>query len=305
MKNFSKKTPGIIMPSELKTFKGKFAYSIIIIFLATICAISLLPALWTLLTGFKTSQEMYSSSSLFPQNMSWSWIKSNLAIAWEAMDATQASLNTLFISVSATVFAIVVDGLGGYVLSRLKPKGIKFAFVLIIWTMMMPGQIRIVPLYISYINWPFVAKTSWQLNILNTYWQMILGAATSAFSVVLFKNSFDSISMSLVEAAKIDGCGNMRIFFNIMVPLSVPVIIYVAIGTMRAPWSDFFNPYLILKDKAKYTLPLKIYLLKGQESTKMNTQMLCFVLSSIPGLLIFILFQKYIVGGINVGGVKG
>ena len=305
MNKFSKKTPGIIMPSELKTLKGKIVYILIILFLAIVCVMSLLPTLWTLLTGFKTSQEMYSSSKLFPENMSWNWIKSNFITAWSAMNATKSSLNTLLISVSSTIFTIVVDGLGGYVLSRLKPKGIKFAFVLIVWTMMMPSQIRIVPLYISYINWPFVAKTSWQLNLLNTYWPMILGSATSAFSVVLFKNSFDSISISLVEAAKLDGCGNMRIFFNIMLPLSVPVIIYVAIGTMRSPWSDFFNPYLILKDKEKFTLPVVIYLLKGDSAVKMNTQMLCLVLSSIPGLLIFMLFQKYIVGGINVGGVKG
>lgn len=305
MKNFSKKTAGIIMPSELKTFKGKLVYSIIMIMLIIICAICLLPTVWTLLTGFKTSQEMYSSSKLLPENMSWAWIKSSFLTAWKAMNATKSSLNTLFISFSATIFCIVVDGLGGYVLSRLKPRGIKLAFVLIVWTMMMPSQIRTVPLYISYINWPFIAKTGWQISLLDTYWPMILGSATGAFSVILFKNSFDSVSMSLVEAAKLDGCGNMRIFFNIMMPLSVPVIIYVAIGAMRAPWGNFFTPYLILKKKSKFTLPLVIYLLKDDTSVKMNTQLLALVLSSIPGLLIFVLFQKYIVGGVNVGGVKG
>lgn len=305
MKNFSKKTSGVIMPSELKTFKGKFAYFIIMAILAVICVICIVPTLWTLFTGFKTSQEMYSSASLLPKDLSWNTIKEGLVTAWEAMDATQASINTLLVSVLSTVFCIVVDGLGGYVLSRLKPRGIKLVFVLVIWTMMMPGQIRTVPLYISYINWPFVAKTSWQLNLLDTYWPMILSAAAGAFNVVLFKNSFDAISISLVEAAKLDGCGNMRIFFNIMVPLSVPVIMYVAIGAMRVPWSNFFSPYLILKTKSKFTLPVVIYLLKGDRTVKMNTQLLCLVLSSIPGLLIFVAFQKYIVGGINVGGVKG
>lgn len=305
MKNFSKKTAGIIMPSELKTVKGKFVYGTVIFMLSVICAVCIIPALWAFLTGFKTSQEIYTSAKFLPENMSIEWVWMQLKNAWSEMNIVQSSINTLIISLAATVVSIVIDGLGGYVLSRLKPKGINFAFILIVWTMMMPSQIRMVPLYISYINWPLVTETSWEVNLLNTYWPMILSPATSAFSVVLFKNSFDSISMSLVEAAKLDGCGNLKTFFHIMMPLSVPVMIYVAIGTMRAPWNDFFNPYLILKDESKFTLPLVVYLLKGDASVTMSTQMLCLILSSIPGLLIFLIFQKHIVGGINVGGVKG
>lgn len=305
MKNFSKKTAGIIMPSELKTVKGIIVYWTIILILSIICVISIIPTLWTFLTGFKTSQEIYTSAKFIPENMSLDWIFMNLKKAWGAMNIAQSSINTLFISIVSTFVCIIVDGLGGYVLSRLKPKGINFAFILIVWTMMMPTQIRIVPLFISYMNWPLVMETSWEVNLLNTYWPMILSSTTSAFTVVLFKNSFDSISISLVEAAKLDGCGNIRTFFKIMMPLSVPVMIYVAIGTMRAPWNDFFNPYLILKDKTKFTLPLQVYLLKEDAAVTMSTRMLCLVLSSIPGFLIFLLFQKHIVGGINVGGVKG
>lgn len=305
MKKFSEKPAGVINSADLKTFKGQFVYWLIMLILIFVCATCLIPALWTLSTGFKTSQEIYTSAKFFPENLTWAGIKDSLSLAWTSMDATRSSLNTLVISIGATIFCLVIDGLGGYVLSRLKPTGTKLIFTLIVWTMMMPRQIRTVPVFISYMNWPLVVNTSWQVSLMNTYWPMILGAASGAFTVMLFKNNFDAISISLVEAAKLDGCGNMRIFFNIMVPLSVPIIMYVAIGSMRAPWGDFFDPYLILTDKTKYTLPVTIFSLQTDPSVKMNTYMLCLILSSIPGLLIFVLFQKYIVGGVNVGGVKG
>ncbi len=305
LKKFSEKPVGVIHFSDLKTFKGQFVYWTIMLVLLVISVICLIPALWTLATGFKTSQEMYQAGSFLPQNLSWERITTSLAEAWYHMNATKTSLNTLFIAVVSTVVTIVVDGFAGYVLSRLKPKGSRFVFMLIVWTMMMPAQLRMVPVYISYMNFPLVANTAWQVNILDTYWPIILGSATGAFTVILFKNSFDAISKSLIDAATLDGCGYIRIFFHIMLPLSVPMIMFVAIGTMRGPWSDFFTPYLILQDANKWTLPVAIYNMAGDAAVKMNTYMLALVLSSIPGLLIFALFQKYIIGGVNIGAVKG
>lgn len=305
MKKFQDKPMGIISAQDLKTAKGKTVYWLMFLFLVIVCIFSVLPAFWTLMTGFKDTQEMYTSTSFFPKNLSFEGMGKSIVTAWKAMDGTRASLNTILISIGATLFTLVVDGLGGYVLSRLKPTGTKLIFTLIVWTMMMPGQIRTVPLFISYMSFPFVAKIPGEVNLMNTYWPMILGAASGAFTVMLFKNNFDGISISYVEAARIDGCGNLRIFSNIMIPLSVPVIMYVAIGSMRGPWGNFFTPYLILTDRKMYTLPVKIYMMQGDGNVKMNTYMLALVISSVPGFLIFMLFQKYIVGGVNIGGVKG
>lgn len=305
LKRFSDKPAGVINPSDLKTFKGQFVYWLFMAILIILSIICLVPAIWTLCTGFKTSQEIYQSASFFPKSLSWETVKQNIAEAWFYMDGTRTSINTLIISVAGTVVCVLVDGFGGYVLSRLKPKGTKLVFILIVWTMMIPGQIRMVPLYISYMNWPFVVDTSWQVNLLNTYWPMILMAATSAFTVILFKNSFDAVSISLVEAAKLDGAGDLQIFFKIMIPLSMPIVIFTAIGTMRGPWGDFFNPFLILQDATKWTMPVSIFSMQTDPKVKMNIYMLALIISSVPGLLIFALFQKYIMGGINVGGVKG
>ena len=116
-------------------------------------------------------------------------------------------------------------------------------------------------------------------------------------------DTFDGLSTSYVEAAKIDGCSNYGIFFKIMFPLSMPIVIFQSIGALSGAWSDFFTPLLILDKNS--VVPLEIYRMKSDSTVQMNTYFMALVFSSIPPLLIFAIFQKHIMGGINVGGVKG
>jgi len=111
--------------------------------------------------------------------------------------------------------------------------------------------------------------------------------------------------MALVEAARLDGCGNIKIFSKIMVPLSVPIIAFVAITCINGAWSEFFWPYLVLSDVKLQTLPVRIFLLKSKVQIKMNTYMMALTFACIPPLILFAIFQKKIMGGINVGAVKG
>lgn len=111
------------------------------------------------------------------------------------------------------------------------------------------------------------------------------------------------LSNSYVEAAKLDGCTNYGVFFKIMLPLVTPVIIYQSIGILSAAWSDFFMPLLVL-DK-NVVVPLKIYRLQSDNSVQMNTYFMALVFASLPTFLIFAVFQRKILGGVNIGGVKG
>lgn len=305
MKKFQEKKTGIISASDLKTVKGQIVYWCMILVLIILSITALLPSLWVLCSGFKESKEIYSGMSFLPEHISWEIIVTKVAQAARFMNFGKTSLNTLLMSIGSVVAAISVSGLGGYVISRLKPRGSRLVFMLVVWTMMMPSQIRTVPLFISYLSFPFIAEVPGEVSLINTYWPMWLGAAASCFNVILFKNHFDSISNSLVEAAKIDGCGNGRIFTNIMLPLSGPIMMYVGIMTMKGAWSDFFTGYLVFNDESVMTLPVQIYRLKSDTSIEMNTYMLCLILSTLPMLVLFSLFSRQIVGGINVGGVKG
>lgn len=111
------------------------------------------------------------------------------------------------------------------------------------------------------------------------------------------------LSNSYVEAAKLDGCSNYGVFFRIMLPLATPVIIFQSINILSGAWSDFFTPLLVLDQLT--VVPLKIYRLKGATNIQMNTYFMALVFASIPPFVIFVLFQRQILGGINVGGVKG
>lgn len=303
MKRFDTKQAGILASSDLKNFKGKLLYWFLFAILVISSAISLFPAIWTVLTAFKDTEEIYKSFSLLPKDMSPATMLKRITDSWSALQLGSSFINTIVLSLGNLFFTIIVCGFAGYVLSKLKPRGSRVVFVLIVWTMMMPAQMRLVPNYITMLHFPFAYDFGMGINLLDTYWPMWLGSAANAFNVILFKNAFDGLSKSYVEAAKMDGCSNFGIFFKIMFPLSMPVIIFVSIGALSGAWSDFFNPLLYL-DKLTVT-PLKIYRLQGDSSIQMNTRFMGFVFASIPPLLIFSIFQKRIMGGINIGGVKG
>lgn len=303
MKRFDNKTTGILSSSELKTVKGKVIYWCFFVFLALVSVFTLFPAVWTVLTAFKETGEIYSGFSLFPQDLSPANLIKRVTESWTALQLGKSFVNTIVLSLGNLVITIVVCGFAGYVLSKLKPRGSHVIFVVIVWTMMMPGQMRMVPNYMTMLHFPFAYDFGTGINLLDTYWPLWLASAANAFNIILFKNAFDSLSQSYVEAAKLDGCSNYGVFFRIMFPLAMPVIIYVSIGALSGAWSDFFGPLLYL-DTNEVT-PLKIYRLQSDGGIQMNTRFMGFVFSSLPPFLIFLIFQKRIMGGVNIGGVKG
>ena len=127
------------------------------------------------------------------------------------------------------------------------------------------------------------------------------------FNIILFKTSFDGVSNSLIEAAKIDGASNLMIFFRIIIPLSLPVIMTVALFTFNGQFGNFFWPNLILTDPKKYTLGVQVFKMQ-QISNGIITddiKLMGIIFAIAPQLIIFAMFQKHIMGGINLGGVKG
>lgn len=301
MKKFSEKTTGILASSDLRTVKGKIIYWIFIAILIIASVLALLPAIWTICTALKDSREILEPT-FFPSDMSWQRIVTRVSESWKKLQLGGAIINTFVLSVGQIVFKLVICGLMGYAVSKLKPKGSKILFMIIVWTMMMPGQIRMVSNYIGFMHYPFAFDIGLGMNLMDSYWPFWLQSAADCFTILLFKNSFDSLSNSYVEAARLDGCTNLGIFFKIMIPLSMPIMIYVTINTFSGAWADYMGPLLYL-DKNK-TMPLVMYLNKNN-NVKMNDQFMGYIFSAIPPFIIFAVFQRYILGGITVGGVKG
>ncbi len=301
MSRFSQKQTGILNHADLKTAKGKALYWFLFSILIIASLIALLPSLWMIMTAFKDTQEIYTQPNQFlPNDMSISTLWNRVRDAWTELKFGQSIVNTFLLSLAEWLFGISVCTIGGYSISKLRPVGSKLIFMIVLWVMLMPGSVRTVPLYMTFVDFPIGG-----INFMNTYWPMIFIAAADCFNIMLFKNTFDGIPDSYIEAAQLDGAGFIYIFVKIILPLSKPVLLYVSIGLLGMAWGDFFFPYLLLTDNSIQTLPVKTYMMQQSTVLKMNTYMMGLIIASVPLFIVFVVLQKRIVGGINVGGVKG
>lgn len=303
MKKLTEKQTTVLSGSDLKSLKGKIVYFSILGILILVCIGTLIPMLWIILTGFKENQEIYQSFSFFPKDISFGLIVDKVSAAWNELQLGRSMVNTLIYSFGCLIIQIVICGFGGFVLSKLKPKGATLVMMLVLWSMMLPAQIRTVPLYMSFMHFPFASGGG--INILDTYLPLWIIAAAAPFDVLLFKNAFDAISPTIIEASRIDGCSDIQGFVKIMLPLITPTIMYVGIICMTTAWSSFLMPYLVLTDQSKMTTPVLTYIYSADVSLKMNTQMLGLLFASIPPFVLFTIFNKQIIGGLTAGAVKG
>lgn len=296
MFSYDKKTTGIYTAVDMKSKAAKLVYWILWAFMLLFAMCCLLPPLWILLSSMKDTKEFLQiPPTLFPKRFD----IGKVAEVWKTLDFMKYYINTVVLAIGDVVFMILINGLAGYVISRLKPKGASLISILVLWTMMLPGTVSMIPLFKTYIDVPYL-----HVNLTNTYWPMWLMSGAQAFYVMLFKNFFDTIDMALVEAARIDGCNDFKIFTRVMLPLSVPIIATVSIFTVNGAWGNFFWPFLLLKNTEIQTVSVELYNLK-QSGYAMDKYMVALLLSIIPPSIIFVLFQRHIMGGINIGGVKG
>lgn len=294
-KVFSEMNSGALIANDMKSVKYKILYLVLCLALLLVIAMVVVPALWMVMTCFKEPAELASvHQSFFPTQFRFE----KFATTWARFKFHKYFFNTLVMSVGTVVFDVVINGFAGYVLSRLKPRGAKLYFGMV--TVLILVNAPIIPLYMTFVDFPIG-----HFSMLGTYWPMWMMAGANMFNILLFKTSFDAISVSLVEAAKIDGASPIRIFTSIIIPMSVPVITTVAIFTFNGSFGSFFWPYLIVPDSSKRTLGVVLYAVRGAADLSLDIKMIATFICIIPQLLVFILFQKKIIGGINLGGVKG
>lgn len=301
MKNNKKKETNrsatLITDSDMRLLRYKIGYGVIILVLVAFVVIALVPTIWAFLMGFKSVKEIYSPTpKFFPEHISFSAVAEVL----KKTNFTTNIISTFIVSFGQIVSMLVICGFGGFVLSRVKPVGTKLVFGAITWTMLMPATVRTVPLYMGFVDFPLL-----HISLLNTYWPFFLMAAGNAFNILLFKTFFDSIPISLIESGRLDGCSEIGIFLRIVMPLSMPIVTYTSIMTFNSAWKEFLMPMLILNDKELQTVPVVIYRIKANSAYSISTVAMLLTLASIPPVIVFAIFQKQIMGGVNVGGVKG
>lgn len=311
LKGFRSKQEGLLGFSDFKQKKFRFLYVTFMIILVIAVAITLFPIFWLFVTSLKSPTEIRA----LPTN--YKFFPSSFAIGKYGSTFTQIGFQANFINstvviVGAVIASVLFNGIMGYGLAVLKPKGHKILFGLIMGCMLIPATTAMIPLFtnikgamnvIDSIFKTFGFKTPGWLNFASLW--LIAGA--NPFFVLLFKTYFESIPESLFEAARIDGVSRVGMFFRIVLPLSKPIIMVIIIFTINATWSDFLLPYLVLPNEY-HTVMVKVFYVQSQMSVYgiQTDQLLSILLTSmIPPIILFFIFSKQITSSVATSGLKG
>ncbi len=284
------KTDGAIRGFDMYSKKAKILYALILIVCFCMVIVCVFPAIWVLLAGFKDIREFNNSATIFPS----AFDLKKLEKTWRLLKFAKYYRNSAVFVAGATVCAVIFNGLLAYGFAILRPKGYKIAYGLVMWSLMIPAATSMVALYRN-IN---------LIGLNGSFLPLWLVYGANAFWVVLFKNFFEGIPKELLEAAKLDGCGTIRVFTDIMLPLSKSIIMVVAIFAVTAAWSDFLLPYLVLNGSGKETVMVKLFAFKDTPTDAVSV-LRAVLFSIIPPTIIFAIFQKQITDSAAVGAVKG
>ena len=258
-----------------------------------ISAFMILPFIWMVSTSLKPPDEIFAIPPIIiSPNSS---LKAYVYLQ-EQYNILGIVKNTFVIAFSATILRLFFCALGGYGFAKFKFPGQGALFAFLLGTMVVPGAVTLVPVYI------IMRDLKW----IDTFWPLIIPGAANAFGIFFMRQYIMSVSSELIDAARIDGAGEFTIFWRIILPIIAPGLTSLGLIFFMASWNDFIGPLIYLKSPEHFTLPLIIRSLIGPVGrTVYDVQMAASVLSLIPLLIIFLIFQRRIVEGITAGAIKG
>ena len=251
----------------------------------------LAPLLFIVLTSFMTNDQALSSK-IWPSPFQW-----NFGKAFSEAPLWRYSLNTMIYATLSTVGVLVSSIPVAYALSRLRWRGRNVAFVLVLATMMLPAQVTVVPLYVMYAK----------LHLVGTLWPLIIpNWFGDAFSIFLLRQFFMTIPEEYSDAARVDGCSELRIMLTVVLRLAKPAIAAVALFSFLYAWNDFFGPLLYTgENDAHWTLSVGLANFRSLHQVEWNVTMAATLLVMLPVIALFFAAQKAFVEGVTLTGVKG
>ncbi|GAB3009143.1 carbohydrate ABC transporter permease [Saccharothrix stipae] len=253
-------------------------------------AVFVVPLVWVVLSAMKPAAEL---ARVPPTILPRTWTPGTYAEAWDLMDLGRYFLNTIVVAVGVWAVQLAVDVPAAYALSRLRPVLGKGILGMMLLTLMMPAAVLLVPTYLTIAD----------LGLLNNPVALWLLGAANAFTVFLLKRFFDQLPVEVLEAARIDGAGQLTMLWRIVLPLSRPILAVVSIFAVVAAWKDFIWPLLVFSDPARQTL--SVALQRFAPDTPVNLLLAGLVLSSVPVIGLFLVFQRHVLAGLTAGSVKG
>jgi multiple sugar transport system permease protein len=278
---------------DFKKFSVKIVYAIMVLCIFLISLSMLYPFINTFLNSLKTTQEFFAfPAPFFPSK----WLWSNYPESLKILDVPLFFKHTMYIFVGNTIFSLTFLGMAAYSLSHLKVPMKKWITLYFLSTLLIPAASYLIPNFLNLKD----------LGLLNSYWAFWLPAGANAFYLLLLKNFFDGIHKELFEAARIDGASELRCFLGLALPLSVPIIITLMLLGFSTTWNDFYWSNLVMSDD-KLPLAAAIYknIMYGGSTINWNIKFAILSMTLVPPAVVFLFFQRYIIGGLSVGAVKG
>lgn len=294
--------PTLHKPTTIHTSKRQQVIGRTVLYVVAILAsiLFMLPFAWTVFSSLKTPSELY----MFPPR----WLPAtprfeNYAEVFAVAPFGRWLWNSLFVAVLATFGSVFSAAVTGYSFARFRYPGRDLIFILTLSTLMLPAEVTLIPLYLLF------NKIRW----LDSYLPLIVPAyfGGGAFLIFMMRQFFLTIPMDLDEAARIDGAGYLRIFLQILLPLSGPVLATAAVITFIGDWNSFLFPYIILNDKTKFTIGIGIKYFQTIASNidsmepRENLLMAASLMMTAPIIVLFFIAQRYFVRGIVMSGIKG
>ncbi|PPG42752.1 carbohydrate ABC transporter permease [Pseudoclavibacter sp. RFBA6] len=262
-----------------------------VVILITFALLALIPIVWLLLGSFKTQSELAAgASTLFPS----SWSFTNYTEALTRFSFGSYLLNSVVVTVAATVLTLAVNSMAAYGLAKYNFRGKTFLFIVTLATIMIPLQVILIPVY------QVVAS----LGLVNSLWGLIIPAAATPTGVFILRQYMLSIPDELIEAARIDGAGEFRIFASIVLPICRPALAVVAILSVMWRWNDFLWPLIVAQSESVYTLPVALARFNAEETVPFNLILAMSVVSILPIVVLFLFFQRQVTTGIANTGLK-
>ncbi|MGW0823994.1 carbohydrate ABC transporter permease [Streptomyces sp. NPDC002845] len=262
-----------------------------------ILSVVLYPVVWVIGASFKPSKEIINSLELFPADPILDNFK-GLADGIADISITVFFQNSLFYALGSVAGILISCSLTAYAFARIRFAGRNLLFTLMIGTLLLPYHVLLIPQYVMFQK----------MELINTYVPLLIGKylATEAFFVFLMVQFMRNLPKELDEAARLDGCGHLRIYWSIVLPLCRPALITSAIFTFINAWNDFMGPLIYLNEPGKYTVSLGMMMFRDQETVSNYGGLIAMSLAALlPVLLFFLAFQRYLIDGMATSGLKG
>ena len=285
--------PPVIPP---RTLGERIRRLVVYVLLIALAVLFFTPFVWSVSTSLKTLPEVAAGFDLIPRNPTLKAYRDALT----EFNFARYTANSAVLAVSVTLFNLLLASIGGYAFARLRFPGRELLFMLVLATLMIPDQLRLVPVYQMLIDFPL---TGW--NLIGTYQGFVLINIVTATNLFLMRQYFLTIPKDYEEAAKLDGAGYLKTYWKVMLPLAGPALAAVTILQFQGTWNEFFWSLIILQDESKYTLPLGISTFVGVYDTNWPPLMAASVIAILPVAILFVLFQRYFIAGVASAGVKG